>query len=123
MPHTTRLHTSAGNNAGAIALGLPLWFTAVCCLYYVFWQWAKVIVGMVLGALAGMFGASPSLDGFAPRWEGLYLTVLIMVVSPLLCALSYCSPAMRGLPGTHQFAVLGAIALIAPLACALWVAW
>ncbi|WEV26625.1 hypothetical protein OYE22_16535 [Streptomyces sp. 71268] len=118
-PYSAPAPEMALSDAGAIAVGVPLWLAAIGCVGYVFWWALKGVLAFVFVALAGVFGVSldPERLGANPLRPA--VPALVVPVSVALCGLAYGVPAMRTAPGSHQFAVLGALALLAPLATAL----
>ncbi|MEU3958545.1 hypothetical protein AB0F42_01655 [Streptomyces buecherae] len=118
-PYSAPAPEVALSDAGALAVGVPLWLAAVGCLGYVFWWALKGVLAFGFVALAGLFGVSLDPERLGASLLRPTVPALVVPVSAALCGLAYGVPAMRAAPGSHQFAVLGALALLAPLAAAL----
>ncbi|MGP3987323.1 hypothetical protein [Streptomyces sp. 3N207] len=121
MNRPDQLATGTGSKTCAISLGVPLWAMTLLSLGYLCWLFIKAIGAIFAMGLAGWFGADPDLSAHI-RTDSLLLGLAATAVSAAACGLAYCFPAMRALPGSHQFAVLGALSSVAPLAAAVWVA-
>ncbi|MFG3254163.1 hypothetical protein [Streptomyces sp. NPDC048172] len=111
----------------ALSVGVPLWAVTVASFGFLAWVFVRALGTLVVMAVAGMFGVSlERLEGREGRqgrqgrlrFGTPLLAVAALAVSGAACGLAYCFPAMRALPGSHQFAVLGALACGAPLVAA-----
>ncbi|QKW51103.1 hypothetical protein [Streptomyces buecherae] len=118
-PYSAPAPEVALSDAGAIAIGVPLWLAAIGCVGYVFWWALKGVLAFSFVALAGVFGVSLDPERLGASLLRPAVPALVVPVSAALCGLAYGVPAMRAAPGSHQFAVLGALALLAPLAATL----